>query len=93
MYEEKYELSGNIPLRCFKFRMNILHSKLQKRHILVQHSQLCFNDTLNREDVVDLLSKIKMNETKERSISVDRMLKIIYPSVYYMKNYLLQWQL
>lgn len=81
MYEEKYELSGNIPLRCFKFRMNILHSKLQKRHILVQHSQLCFNDTLNREDVVDLLSKIKMNETKERSISVDRMLKIIYPSV------------
>lgn len=81
MYEEICEQSGNRPLRSFLFRMKVLLPKIQKNPILAQHSQLCLNASLNREDVIDLLSKIQMNETEKRHVSIDRMLKIIYPSV------------
>lgn len=80
MYDETYELSGNIPLRVFLFRMKVLLPKIQKNLILAQHSKLCSKDSLHREDVVDLLSEIQMNKTEKRSVSLDRMLKI-YTSV------------
>lgn len=80
MYDETYELSGNIPLRVFLFRMKVLLPKIQKNLILAQHSKLCSKDSLHREDVVNLLSEIQMNKTEKRSVSLDRMLKI-YPSV------------
>lgn len=81
MYDETYELSGNIPLRVFLFRMKVLLPNIQKNLILAQHSRLCSKDSFHRENVVDLLSKIQMNKTEKRSVSLDRMLKIIYPSV------------
>lgn len=80
MYEETYELSGNIPLSYFLFRMKVLLTKIQRNPILAQHSRLSLNDSFNREAVVDLLSEIQMNKTEKRSVSLDRMLKI-YPSV------------
>lgn len=76
MYDETYELSGNILLRVFLFRMKVLLSKIQKNLILAQHSKLCSKDSLHREYVVDLLSEIQMNKTEKRSVSLDRMLKI-----------------
>lgn len=81
MYDETYELSGNIPLRVFLFRMKVLLPNIQKNLILAQHSRLCSKDSFHRENVVDLLSEIQMNKTEKRSVSLDRMLKIIYPSV------------
>lgn len=81
MYDETYELSGNIPLRVFLFRMKVLLPNIQKNLILAQHSRLCSKDSFHREKVVDLLSEIQMNKTEKRSVSLDRMLKIIYPSV------------
>lgn len=81
MYDETYELSGNIPLRVFLFRMKVLLPNIQKNLILAQHSRLCSKDSFHRENVVDLLSKIQMNKTEKRSVSLDGMLKIIYPSV------------
>lgn len=83
MYNETYELSGNIPLRVFLFRMIVLLPKMQKNPILAQHSKLCSKDSLNREVVVDMLSAIQMNKTEKRSVSPYHMLKIIYPSVLY----------
>lgn len=81
MYDETYELSGNIPLRVFLFRMKVLLPNIQKNLILAQHSRLCSKDSFHRKNVVDLLSEIQMNKTEKRSVSLDRMLKIIYPSV------------
>lgn len=81
MYDETYELSGNIPLRVFLFRMKVLLPNIQKNLILAQHSRLCSKDSFHRKNVVDLLSEIQMNKTEKRSVSLDRMLKIICPSV------------
>lgn len=81
IYENRFEQSANIPVPSFLLLMKVLLPKVQKIPIFAQDSQLCLNDSINKEVVVDLLSSIQMSETKKRHVSVEHTLKIIRPPV------------